>query len=216
MAFFSFTDQAKKAKQILSFKSVTTGEKAEFPAFITKFDDSYTVNWGGSGPIFGRTDPVKNYQSTSRRISVAFDILGENLQIATENFESFSKLIRMLYPVYSNPIAGENNARTIKSGPLIRVKYVNYIKSGNNPDGLLGCIGGFNFATDFGAGHFHRASTAEIIPLKYSVAFTFEPIHEQPLGASEDSLNTFLDQSFPYASTIEESPSQPAVNGNIR
>ena len=85
-----FKDLATKTKQVIKFKSIISGNTVQFPAFITKFDDNYTVSWGGGAPIFGRTDPIKNYQSTSRRISVAFDILGESYESAKENFVNFS------------------------------------------------------------------------------------------------------------------------------
>ncbi len=120
----------------------------------------------------------------------------------------------MQYPMYSEPIAkGENNARTIKAAPMMRIKYVNYINSGFNEDGLLGFVGGFTFAPDFNAGHFDNGPNGDLIPLKYSVSFVFEPVHEQPLGASIDAPTEFFDQTFPYNQERSNSTTaQPAVS----
>ena len=191
----NFKDIAYKAGQIITFTSVTTGGSVSFPAFITQFSDAYSVNYGGGAPAFGRTDPVKTYQSTSRRMNVGFDILGHNFETAKENFFNFSKFVKMLYPVYSEKIAKENNARTIKAPPMFRIKYVNYINS-QHPDGLMGYIGGFSFQPDFKAGHFN--DSGNMIPVKYSVSFSFEPIHERPLGADFTNPEQFLDATFPY------------------
>ena len=206
MAFFD--EIAESAGQMIHFISVATGDEVIFPAFITQFSDDYIVNWGGDS-VFGRIDPIKNYQSTGRRIQCAFDILGRNEEIAIENFSNYSKLIRMLYPVYSDPVGSNNKSRTIIAGPLLRIKYANYMRSTRSEKGLLGCIQGLSFQPDFDAGHFFSA-TGEMVPLVYSMSFMFEPLHEQPLG--HDPNGTFLDQEFPYNvnKETEVSPRQPA------
>ena len=85
MAFFD--EIAKKTEQMITFTSVSTSTEVSFPAFITQFTDDYTVAWGG-GNIFGRVDPVKNYQSTGRRINCSFDILGRNEEIVLKNLKT--------------------------------------------------------------------------------------------------------------------------------
>ena len=100
--------------------------------------------------------------------------------------------------MYSDPLGGnENNARTIKGAPMMRIKYANYINTDHHEDGLLGFVGGFGFNPDFQAGHFVQSST--MIPAKYSLNFNFEPVHEKPLGASYSNPETFLDEAFPYS-----------------
>jgi len=189
-----FDEIAKKAGQMITFTSVATGDEVSFPAFITGFSDDYNVGWSGE-TTFGRTDPIKHYTSTSRRINASFDILGRNREIAIENFKKYGRLIQMLYPVYSDPIGNENNSRTIKAAPLMRIKYANYIRSPANQNGLLGCIQGFNFSPDFAAGHFLNDAN-EMIPIKYSCSIVFEPLHEKPIGSNMSG--DFLDESFPY------------------
>lgn len=192
MAFFD--EIAEKSGQIITFTSVSTGEEVSFPAFMTAFSDDYSVGWSGE-TTFGRTDPIKHYTSTTRNIQAAFDILARNRQIAIENFQNYARLIKMLYPVYSDPIGKENNSRTIKAAPLIRIKYANYIRSAKSQNGLLGCIQGFSFNPDFSGGHFLTQEN-EMIPVKHSVSFRFEPLHEHPLGS--DLSGDFLEDSFPH------------------
>lgn len=193
MAFFD--EIAKGSGQVITFTSVATGQSVSFPAFITQFSDSYSVGWGGS-TSFGRVDPIKNYQSTSRRINLGFDVLAKDEETAKQNFADFSKLIQMLYPVYSDPVGPNTKSRTIRAAPLMRVKYANYLRSEVSPAGLLGCIGGFNFNPKFQSGHIIEEGTGDMIPLVYDISFTFEPLHEAPLGSSE--MGEFLTGKFPY------------------
>ena len=208
MAFFD--EIAKKSGQIITFTNVATGVSVSFPAFISTYNDSYSVSWGGS-TSFGRVDPIKNYQSTGRRISASFDILAKDEETAKKNFSDFSTLVQMLYPVYSDPIGMDNKSRTIRAAPLWRIKYANYMRSETSPFGLLGCIGGFSFQPKFDSGHILEPDTGEMIPLVYSISFTFEPLHEAPLGSSESGQ--FLSPKFPYnRPQIDPSARQPAGN----
>lgn len=203
MAYQSFESIAKAAKSAgeIRFMNVSNGMEVVLPAFVTSFNDNYTVAFGGE-TTFGRTDPVKHYQSTSRQIQAAFDILGYSKEKALENFRNYGKMIQMLYPVYSNPLASSSNlSRTIKAPPLWRIKYANYISSTTNPNGLLGALSGLSFAPKFESGHF-LTNEGEMIPLIYSVSFNFEPIHEQPLGTSVGSDQFIAGNNFPYNQRI--------------
>lgn len=184
------------------FRSAAIQKTIDFPAFITQFSDNYNVGWGGT-QVFGRVDPVKNYQSTSRTISISFDILSESKEDAIKNFENFEILITMLYPVYSNEINFANKARTISAPPLWRIKYSNYIQSPTSDQGLLGCVQGITFQPKFESGHF--VDKGQLIPLSYSVSLQFQPLHESPIGYS--SVGGMLNDSFPYgAGTIKGIP----------
>jgi hypothetical protein len=191
--FSDFANQAGSAGKI-SFFSVITGETIEFPAFVTGFQDNYTVNWGGE-TVFGRNDPVKHYQSTNRQIQASFDILGSDMAEATDNFKKYSKMIQLLYPVYSKKIGSSNNARTIRGAPFWRIKYANYIRS-ENANGLLGCLQGISFQPKFEVGHFVDKNK-KLIPISYSMNFTFQPLHESPLGTQAGGKR-FLTKNFPY------------------
>jgi hypothetical protein len=192
MAFFDEIAEGKG--QVITFYSVGTGRMVKFPAFITKFSDDFTVSWGG-GNIFGRVDPIKSYQSTGRRISASFDILGKDLETAKKNFANYAELIKMLYPVFSDVIGSDTLSRTIKAAPLIRIGYVNYIRSEVSDLGLLGCIQGVTFDPKFDAGHFISSSGA-LVPISYTMNLVFEPLNEAPVGSNEEG--SFLAKNFPY------------------
>lgn len=191
------------------FKSVTSGVEIDFPAFITAFNDNITIGFGGE-TAFGRNDPVKHYQSTSRQMQVSFDIVGIDEQHSLENFQKYSQLVQMCYPVYSSPIGTSNMARTIKAPPLWRVKYANYISSPTG-QGLLGCINGVSFSPKFDSGHFVTTND-KLVPIVYSLNFNFQPLHESPLGFSE--TGQFLSREFPYnfANKVKAGP-VPAGEG---
>ncbi len=208
-----FDEIAQQTDQMITFTSVSTGEVVKFPAFINQFSDDYAVSWGAGPQIFGRTDPIKNYQTTSRRISATFDILGRSKEIAILNFQKYSKLIKMLYPVFEDPREGANNSRVIKSAPLIRIKYSNYIRSEASEVGLLGCLQGVNFQPDFAGGHFITDKN-ELIPIKYTMSFQFEPLHEKPLGF--DTAGQFLNATFPYNQDRIQIASTPSAPGTTK
>ena len=81
MAFFHEITAANPEIGVITFKSVTTGAVVSFPAFITTFNDNFTVGFGGE-TTFGRNDPVKHYQSTSRQIQASLDVLGTDVEHA--------------------------------------------------------------------------------------------------------------------------------------
>lgn len=191
-----FDEIAEQHGQMIKFTSMATGTTIEFPAFLKSFNDGFNVSWTG-GTTFGRTDPIKNYTGTSRSISGTFDIVARNKDIAIENFVKYTNLIRMLYPSFGPEIGGSNKVRTIKAAPLFRIRYANYISSPVDEMGLLGCFQGIQFSPQFESGHF-ITSSGELIPLIYSLNFTFEPLHEMPLGFDADSDAWLGGDSFPY------------------
>ena len=195
-----FDEIAEQHGQMIRFTSMATGISVEFPAFITQFNDAYGIGWGGS-TNFGRTDPIKHYQSTTRNISAAFDIVSRSREIAVKNFQQYTQLIRMNYPAYGPEIGGANKVRTIQSAPLFRIRYANYISSPTNEAGLLGCMQGVNFQPNFDGGHF-ISSTGDLLPMIYSLSFTFEPLHEAPLGFDSDTSTWLGGDEFPYKQNV--------------
>ena len=197
MSFTNFNDIAKNNGQVVRIIHVASGKSVEFPAFIKNFEDNYQVGWG-SEQIFGRNDPVKPYQSTTRQISISFTVLSPDLQSAKKNMHDFSLLTKMLYPVYSEPLDGEGGSvgRTIKAPPLLRLSFVNFIQSADGMGQLLGCLEGLEFAPDMDPGVFIEGE--QIFPKQFDLSFRFTPQHETPLGWENDIYPTFLAESFPY------------------
>lgn len=213
MSFTDFGEIAKSKNQMISFEHLSTGTIVAFPAFLTDFSDNYTVSWG-SESVFGRADPIKPYQSTTRQITIAFDVLAASEQQAKENLARYSTLIKMMYPTYSAPLTNDPSSfgRTIKSPPLIRIKFVNMIQAANGSGALLGCIGGFNFKPVSEAGYFYREN-GDLFPKQYNISITFDPQHENQLGWDENS--SFLTSDFPYSAppTSENVISQGVQGG---
>lgn len=195
MTFTKFHDIAKGMGQMLRITSVPTGMSVEFPAFIDSFSDNFTVSWG-SEESFGRIDPVMPYRSTTRQISLGISVLAPDMDHAIRNLTQYSKLIQMLYPSYSAPLAeGGSRGRTITAPPILKVKLMNYIQSADGSDGLYGAIRGLKFDPDFKIGHFIK-NNGDLVPKKFTISFTFSPQHSSELGFGEDGQPLTL--KFPY------------------
>lgn len=207
----SFHDIAKGSNHLVKFLHVATGTKVEFPAFITEFSDSINVSWG-TETIFGRTDPIKPYQGTTRTISLGFDVLAPNLKKAKENLYNYSVLVQMMYPVYSEPLAGAaERGRVLKAPPLIRLEFLNLVKNTSleSPEqGLLGCIGGFSFNPNRDSGFYDV--DGELFPKVFNISFNFEPQHETPMGFEN---NKFINRNFPYNAPRPSGPQAESSGG---
>ncbi len=190
---------AKQRNHVITISSLFAGGQVSFPAFLTEFDDNYAVSWGQE-QIFGRSDPIQTYQGTTRKISIAFDVLADDLAQARKNMEKFTILTQMMYPAYSEEL---NNApsgtRTIMAPPILKIKFSNLIKSSADVDGsLLGAISGFSFKPNLEAGFFidYESPESDILPKILNISFTFDPQHQSTLG--KDSTGKFLTPGFPY------------------
>ena len=199
----SFHDIAKGSDHMIKFLHVATGIRVEFPAFITDYTDNFQVGWG-SEQIFGRMDPIKPYQGTTRNISLGFDVVSPSLDKARENMNNYSTLVQMMYPVYNKPLSGgfKGRGRTIKAPPLLRIKFLNLVKNNSDSsveDGLLGCIQGFSSNPNKEAGFFDFNN--ELLPKHFNISFQFEPQHEHTLGFDEDKFTT---RGFPYGRPAQD------------
>jgi len=216
MSFTNFNDIAKNQNQVVELIHVGTGTKVSFPAFITEYSDDYQVAWGNE-QVFGRNDPIKPYQSTSRQIQVGFDVLSPSLEAAKQNLANWQTLVKMLYPVYSAPLDGSGGSigRTIKAPPLLRVKFVNMIQSAGGHGSLLGCIEGANFKPEQAAGWFVESS-GDLFPKHFNISFRFTPQHENPLGWDAQT-SEFITSTFPYSatSTTAKAINQGGVNPSL-
>ena len=216
MSFTDFNKIAESKNQVVVLKHVATGTSVSFAAFITEYSDNYQVQWGNE-QVFGRNDPIKPYQSTTRQMQVGFDVLSHNFENAKENLNKFQTLVKMLYPVYSAPLSGEGGSvgRTIKAPPLLWVKFVNFVQAANGQDALLGCIEGLNFNPAKEAGYFIEKS-GEIFPKHFNISFRFSPQHEDPLGW-DATTKEFITDTFPYsaAPTVIENTNSGGQNKKL-
>jgi len=91
---------ANKRAQIV-IKSLAHKTEVSFFPYDFEFDDSYKPEWG-SYEAFGRMDPIMTYKRTTRDINLSFNVVAENAQTASDNFDYLQILINSLYPQYSN------------------------------------------------------------------------------------------------------------------
>jgi hypothetical protein len=216
MSFTDFNKIAESKNQVVVIKHVATGTSVSFAAFLTEYTDNYQVQWGNE-QVFGRNDPIKPYQSTTRQMQIGFDVLSHNFENAKENLNKFQTLVKMLYPVYSAPLSGEGGSvgRTIKAPPLLWVKFVNFVQAANGQDALLGCIEGLDFNPAKEAGYFIEKS-GEIFPKHFNISFRFSPQHEDPLGW-DATTKEFITDTFPYsaAPTVIENTNSGGQNKKL-
>jgi len=214
---------ANRANQVIELYHIPSGRSVAFKAYITTFSDQYSSDWNSEN-VFGRMDPIQTFKSTSRKISLGWDIPAGSFIEAKENLHKASLLLSMLYPEYE---AGSGGATTMTAGPMFKLKFLNLIQDselGNSPKatventGLLGTIAGLTYEPDFDSGFFQPTNTGidgvtsadvgKLFPqtIKFSAEFTV--LHRHKLGwkttKREEGFN-----KFPY--TIKEG-AQPAPN----
>lgn len=168
---------------ILTIKSVVTSTSVEFPAFLTDFSQTFDATWN-TEEVFGRMDPIATYQGTKRTMSLGFDVPAGSLEGAKENLERADKLVKMVYPVYSN-IGGNN---ILSKPPLVRIKFANLIK-GIKDSAVLGWINGLNWSADLEMGMFTESK--KFYPKTIKISFNFNVLHEATLNQSSDELTSW-------------------------
>jgi hypothetical protein len=90
---------------VIHFRHVPTDTTAEFKAFITEFDDSFTSAWNGQ-EVWGRMDEIRTFKNTKRKINISWTTPAHSEQEAKDNFSEIGKMIQMQYPLYED-IASE-------------------------------------------------------------------------------------------------------------
>ena len=178
----------------------------KFQAFLTDYKDSFQSNWNEE-VVYGRNDPIYTFQNTKRVITLAWTCPSYSLTEARENMAKASRLMRFLYPTYSNAA----DASTITKPPLLRLKFANLAKKDFSL-GLLGHAGGFEFAPDLEAGwwdgdHALQDGMTNLLYAKtLNFSCEFSVLHEQPLGWNDGTWEVInvttsdatTDQAFDY------------------
>lgn len=226
----------------IQFYSFSSNREFAFYAFITDFNDQFTTNWNNT-EIYGRMDPVYNFKNTVRKISLGFDCPSADMAEAEKNSKKLDLLISSLYPVYATGSAGTS---LISSPPLWRIRLGNLIvntkKTQTNLElsqnaqttGLLGYIDGCAYKPDLESGWFidyatytgtgdkkTRTSFNTMYAKLFKVNFTFNVIHEHPLGWNVSGDNHVRreggagnDLKFPHRyKGIDASPETPTAPG---
>ena len=200
---------------------IATGKGVTFTSYyLTEFQDNISTKYSET-PVYGRMDPIVNYQGTTRKIAVGPEItkaaLGaeakdKNLSVAkmyTALHGKISDLKTMQYPVYED----EFSAMTIQRPPLVTVELANLIR---DPTGgpLICAMQGFSFTPKtgftpldtphvvFGAAASGRVAVAGGNDTKfqfntYAFRFDFTPLHKETMGFKENgALYDFLGGGF--------------------
>jgi hypothetical protein len=130
-----------------------TGKKVSFEGWVTKFADQFSSNWSTES-VYGRMDPLAKFQNTQRKISLGFDIAMDDIVLAASNFDQINQLITFLYPVYSDRGSNRNARSTLKSAPLIGLKWTNLVSNVKNSQYLVGYLDGLDYSPEVEQGGF--------------------------------------------------------------
>tara|TARA_A100001515_G_scaffold143452_1_gene144593 strand:- start:782 stop:1639 length:858 start_codon:yes stop_codon:yes gene_type:complete len=177
----------------LQFKSMITGHKVQFKAFIESLSNSFKSTWNTEN-VYGRMDPVATFQNTQRTIAISWVIPAANISEAQHNLNAIASLSSMLYPGYSsNPVTVDNNtfttANSISRSPLIKMKFANLInaagESGEGSDGLLGYVDGFDHQIEVSMGFF--INNKKMYPKVIKLSCNFTVLHQHDLGFDNDN-----------------------------
>lgn len=194
--------------------SFSMNKKIDFPAFITDFNDSFKSNWTPQ-EVYGRMDPVSTFKNTSRSISLSFDIPSSDLAQAIINLSNADLIIKGLYPVYTDE--GKLGSAIITAPPLFRITLSNLICNAQTGEGLLGYLNGFDFKPDTNSGYFVNGDM--LYPKALKASFTFNVIHEHPLGSKVVSgkhvPRITIDKKFSNVFAHKYDQNTPAISPTI-
>jgi len=166
-------DESDNIRDVITFynaKKHSTGVskqaakfKIEFKAFITDFKDEFTSNWTPT-QVFGRMDPVYNYQNTQRKLSISFDLPAFDVEEAAWNSTKLNDLVRYCYPTYNQTaqgdlLYGQGINRHIVMPPIIQAEFGNLFTEPGKAL-LFGFLDGVTIDPDLDAGVFKVNSTA--------------------------------------------------------
>ena len=139
---------------VITFKSLFTGVRADFKAFVTNFVDNFNSSWASDQP-YGKADPIRKFAGTQRSMVLSWETVAADEEEAKDNMIRISALTQMLYPMYENrgytgigdagsitllnsakaPGAAKASRRwCIAAPPLMTVKFANLIQNEAPPD----------------------------------------------------------------------------------
>jgi len=163
----------------LIIEHVATGQIISFDRIkLSKFSDKLDTKYQ-TEEAFGRMDPITTYQGTTRNISMSFDIGSHTVSDMIKEMDNVAQLMKFQYPVYENV----DSATTLRSPPLLRVKFANYIQK-ENGEGLLCAMKGMSYdpVDNFTIDKSPRIYQGNIIPIRISVNLDLTVLHEEAPG----------------------------------
>jgi hypothetical protein len=155
--------------------------QVKFPGFVTEFSDTFNSNWNPES-VYGRMDPILNFQNTQRKINISFRVVGENEISMIKNQNRLSTLIKMLYPGYYD--------NAVSSAPLLRVDYVNYIPN------LVCALDTFDYTPNFDESQSWIDYENSIVPTYFDINLQLNIIHEQIMGFNDNEAGLRIFGNF--------------------
>ena len=192
----------------LELYHIPSGKTMVFKAYITDWQDKYDSGWN-STDVYGRMDPIMQYQGTKRVISLDWVVPSVSTDEAMLNHQKLALLASMLYPNYDVDDAPFSSATQISTSPVFKVKFANLIQdpsvandgtSGDAADGgLVGVISGFTYAPEMADG-FIDPAYGVLYPKTTKLSMEFTVLHTFALGWAGQDKRT---PSFPYSGAKE-------------
>ena len=178
----------------LSIAHVLSGATVEFKQIkMTGFSDTVTPNWN-SEVVYGRMDPIVTYQNTTRAINLAFDLGPFTLSDDRRRLAlaKISRLMQFQYPSYSS----SGDALAISRPPLLRVSFMNYIKSGTG-GGLLCYMDSMAYTPIDGQDSLSvpKVVDNQILPQRVAVSLSLNILHEGSFGWTDSGTSATWDGS---------------------
>ena len=187
-------DIGKNKGQQLIITHLPSNRRVLMGAFLDSWDDSFSSSWNRE-QVYGRTDPIQNFQGTQRTISISFKLVSASLYEARLHLREVSKLAQFLYPSYASVADGVMNGYAITGAPILAIKYMNLITEADG-SALAGTLDGLAHSFDQEGGFFEEAS--QVYPKIINLSFTFHPLHKSTTGwIGKDPLN----DGFPYVNS---------------
>jgi hypothetical protein len=186
---------------------VPTNNNVTFAAFLNSFNDSYKTNFK-SQAVYGRMDPIVNYQNTTRTLSIGFTVPAASIQESIQNLDKISNLIKFQYPVYSNV----ENASGISSPPICKIKFQNL--ANEYGDYLYGYFAGVDFVPTNESGYFIDEGN-NLYAKEYKVSLSFTVLHTKAVGWSKTGKAVqWASGQYPYKNSANSSPT-PLSNNDL-
>jgi hypothetical protein len=164
-----------------------SNQGVKFAAFLNSFNDSFKTNFK-SQAVYGRMDPIVNYQNTTRTLSIGFTVPASSQEDAINNLDKMSSLIKFQYPEYTN----SENVSGISSPPMCKMKFQNL--ANEYGDFLYGFFAGVDFVPTNESGYFIDDNN-NLYPKEFKVSLAFTVLHTKAPGWSS---NKWKSGNFPY------------------
>ena len=185
--------------------SVIEGEqsKLEIIGVITNFSQTWNSSFNEE-VVYGRIDPIPTFSNTTRTISFALDLVTPSVnnieysesEIARAQSMTVGRLAQMCYPGYEDQGTGtEFSISTLKSAPLVKIRYANLISGDGSGSFLLAYMKSMSvaFATDKLT---VVSGNQQVDYRRMSLAMEFGIIHEFDVG--HNSGGGLLKPNYPF------------------